>query len=176
MLVATIVLAVAAVLSARAARDSARTMKDTAASTAHSTERNIKLQAVSQALNEYSSAEMGSSISTLHDSFRGNRAEETIDSFKNAWKTGDFSEVDTQVDKARRYVAWYFTKVYNLYKADVLKKSDIKDLTTEEQIKDILLDKIERIEKPGRGKHMYDFFRDFYPNKNEGRHIEEMGA
>lgn len=167
MLIATVVLAGCAVLSVFIARDSVRAMKGTT----DSAERNIKLQAISQVLDEYSSVEMSGYITKLYDAFQGAKASETIDIFKNAWETKDFSKVDKDVNNARRRVAWYFAKVYSLYKAGILKKRDIKEyyLATPEIIKEILLDKVEQIEKPDRGKEVYGFFRGLYPKKNEER-------
>ena len=153
--------------SAKAAEDSAKSMKD-----------NIELQAKSQVLNEYSSVDMGDHIAKLYEAFRGNRATKTIACFKKAWKTEDFSEVDSQVNNARRRVAWHFTKIYSLYKIKILKESDVRELATEEQVKDIMLGMVEKIDKPNResGKEVYTFFRTLYPDKNEGSHKEEIAT
>lgn len=178
MLVITLLLASSARSSARAAKKTVQTMKDTAISTATMTEKHFKLQVKSQVLNEYSSVEMGQHISKLYGSFRGDGEEETIACFKNAWDTGDFSKVNAEVNEARRRVAWHFTKIYKLYKVAVLKKGEIKELTTEEQVKDIMLGMVGKIDKPNResGKEVYTFFRTLYPDKNDGSHKEEMAT
>ncbi len=145
-------------------------MKGTAISTAASTERNIKLKAMSQVLKEYSSDDMGGHIAKLYEAFRGDIARETIACFENAWNTKDFSIVDPQLNNARRRVAWYFTKIHSLCKVNALDESDVMELTTEEQINDILLGKVEQIDKPiRRGKGVYTFFRNLYPDKNVGK-------
>ena len=114
---------------------------------------------------------MGGHISKLYEAFQDdNRAKETIDCFKKAWCTKDFSKVDPQVNIARRRVAWHFTKIYKLHKYAVLKECEIRELTTEEQVKNIMLGMVEKIDKPDResGKEVYGFFRTLYSDKNKG--------
>ena len=171
MLVAAWQLKCIAKRSAKAAEDSAKSMKD-----------NIELQAKSQVLDEYSSVDMGDHIAELYEAFQDeNRARETIACFQKAWKTKDFSEVHSQlkqVNNARRRVAWHYTKIYSLKKIKILNESDVKELATEEQVKDIMLGMVEKIDKPNResGKEVYTFFRTLYPDKNEGSHKEEIAT
>ena len=171
-LVATLVLAGCAVLSVIVLVGSTIWSIKATRRTTDSNKRNIRLQAISQALNEYGSVEMGRRITMLYDSFKcAKKRAETIASFDYLWETEDRSKVDSDVDEARRCVAWYFTKIFILYKEDALTVSDIKEdyLATAEMIENILLDKIERLDRPERrGNPVYTFFRNLYSNQNEG--------
>ena len=160
MLVATLVLAGSAIFSVIVAWR-----------TAGSAKKSIRLKAISELLGEYSSVEMAGYQTALHNAFEGDKRKETIDSFKNLWEKGDRSKINPEVDKARRGVAWYFTKVFVLHKESVLTESDIREdyLAKAETINDILLDKVEPLDIPGRGEKVYAFFRGLYTNKNEGR-------
>lgn len=157
--VTTLVLAVSAVASVIVA-----------ACAAHSFRRSIKLQAKSQVLKEYSSVAMGKHISNLYAAFLDDkRKEEMIACFDSAWETKDFSNVDKEVNDARRRIAWYFTKMHSLYESGMLKKSDVKGLTEERQIHEFLLCKVRRLDRPDRRcNKVYAFFKELYPYKNDG--------
>jgi len=157
MLVSTVVLAIAAIWSVVVAKRAADSVKGS-----------IRLNAILQALDEYSSVVMGGHIAKLYAAFRGNKGAETIGSFDYLWKTGDRSKVESDVDEARRSVAWYFTKIFILYKERILTENDIRenDLAKADIVEDILLSKVERLDKPDRrGKETYAFFRDLYAIK-----------
>ncbi len=175
----TVIIAILMYLVTRKLKSAAERSAVAAEASAQRMKENIELQARSQVLNEYSDVDMGEHIAKLYEAFRDDsKAKETIDCFNNAWCSKNFSEVDTKVNNARRRVAWYFTKIHSLHKANMLKMSDVRELTTKEQVKDILLGMVEKIDKPKRrDNEVYAFFRALYPDENkQGKIREEKGT
>jgi len=172
MLVVAVCLARSAERSSKVAKDSVETMKITATRTQESTEKHFKVQAKAEVLKEYSSVRMGEHISKLYVAFLDDeKSKEMIAAFDRAWKSEDFSEVHKaykEVNDARRRVAWYFTKIHKLYVAGILRKSDVRELTDERAIEEILLAKVRPLDRPERREdETYLFFGDLYPVKDK---------
>lgn len=160
----TFVLASAAVYSSISAKKSAKAARDAA----ESSEKNVDLQVITRILSEFSSDGMQESLSVLWDAFSSGKWEEIKEKQQNGWRTKKFNGVDKKVDAARRRVAWYFARIHILHKRGILGDDVVKDLVSEGQVKDILIEKVEPLEQPGRGEDVYKFFKDLYGIKKDG--------
>ncbi len=119
---ATVILAFAALKSAKSAEKSAQA----ASKAVETNNQNIKQQAILHILDDYSSVQMQEYLHTLW--WFNNKEAEIIQTYKNARETNNFDKVNKGAEDARRYVALHCTKIYSLYKAGILSDKEIKDL------------------------------------------------
>lgn len=159
VLLATLVLAIAAWKSANSAKVSALA----ASKTLETNKENIRQQTILQIQNDFGAMQMQECLQTLWKAFT-EKEDEIIQIYKDAWENKKFDKVPPEVEKARRYIAWHFTKIYSLHEAGVLSSDDIKNymLVNEEQINDVLLGMVEKLERSGRPRHVYEFYRNLF--------------